>query len=125
MTQLFRFRGHCETESSSHPEPMTQVWSEVVKRLPISKKHTDEYILTVDTAVPIGFGGIVNAAVVMLQVQGGKVTVTITSADGTSQNVPADALFILISATTPVTAISVTRSSGIPTNVNVLLAEAA
>ena len=125
MTQLFSLHGHCETRSPAHPEPLARLWAELHAEVVIDLKHSDEYNLTVDTAVPIAFGGILNANVVMVQPQGGTVTLAITSADGTSQEVPVDTLLIIISKTVPVTAISATRAAGVTTQLNVFLAEAA
>ena len=125
MNQLFSLHGHCETRSSCHPEPLAKLWAELHAELVIALKHSDEYSLTVDSPVPINFGGIANANVVMLQPQGGSVTVAITSADGTSQEVPVDTLLIIISKSVPVTAISATRATGVTTQLNVFLAESA
>ena len=125
MTQLFSLHGHCETKSACHPEPLAKLWAELHAHLPIALKHSDEYSLTVDTPVPINFGGLANAHVVMLQAQGGSVVVAITTGAGTPQEVTIDTLLIIISKTVPVTAISATRAAGVTTQLNVFLAEAA
>lgn len=125
MTQLFSLHGHCETRSAVRPEPLAKLWAELHAELVIALKHSDEYDLEVDTPVSIGFGGISNANVLMLQPQGGPVTVELTTGLGSPQTVVIDTLFILITKTAPVNAISATRATGTPTQLNVFLAQAA
>ena len=87
-------------------------------------KNYDEVDLSVDTPVSVSFGGVVNASVVVIStVNGAKVTARITSADGTTQSIPIDDTFILISRSVPVTAIDLTRLPATATKVKVFLGE--
>lgn len=89
----------------------------------LSKKNgQDNYILTVDTPVAVAFGGCSNAHVVTI-FSDRKVTVRLTSADGVLQSVPCDGLMILISKSTPFTAIDLTRVLAQETRVEVFIGE--
>lgn len=83
--------------------------------------------LNTDSPVAVPFGSVVNAGVVLMGVTngGGKVDAIVTSADGTSQKVPFDALFAAINQTVPITAISLQRTPATATLVNVFLGEIA
>lgn len=72
------------------------------------KNGQDDYLLDVDTPVPVAFGGVTNANVVVIFADR-KVRVRLTSADGALQSVPVDGMVILISKTVPFTAIDLTR----------------
>ncbi len=92
----------------------------------LSVKNYDELNLAVDTAVSVNFGGVTNAAVVLIAVQNGlKVTARITSADGTLQAIPVDDTLILICRSVPVTAITLTRLAATATTVRVFLGQQA
>ncbi len=82
-----------------------------------------EYELTADAAQAVSFGGLTQANVVMIKTVGGKVTATLSSADGASQDVPVDSYLLIISSSVPYTALSVTRAAGVTTTAKILLAE--
>lgn len=90
----------------------------------LSVKNYDELNLAVDTAVAVNFGGVTNAAVVIIAVQNNeKVTARITSADGTLQAIPVDDTLILLCRTVPVTAITLTRVASTATAVRIFLGQ--
>ena len=90
----------------------------------LAVKHYDEPTLTVDTPVPVDFGSVTNAAVIVISVANGlKVVAQITSADGVDQAVPVDDTLILFSRTVPVTAINLTRVPATATKVKIFLGE--
>lgn len=90
----------------------------------LATKNYEEVGLSVDTPVAVSFGGVTNASVVIIStVNGAKVTVRITSADGATQSIPIDDTLILISRSVPVTAIDLTRVPATDTNVKVFLGE--
>lgn len=93
--------------------------------LTIKAKVLGEKILTVDTPVVVDFGTLAAAHVVLLKAVGGKVKARLTSADGATQAVPFDTYFILMSDSVPITAIDLTRLTGIETTVRVFLGEKA
>jgi len=90
----------------------------------LAVKNYDEVNLTVDTPVPVVFGGVTNASVVIISpTNGAKVTARITSADGVEQSIPVDDVLILISRSVPITAIDLTRVPATDTKVKVFLGE--
>ena len=110
MADSFQISGEFSTRpllgvASAIPSVIAPL-NEVVQ---VTKKHLDDQTLTVDTPVPLSFGGLTEAHVVIVKVIGGKVTARFTSADGATQAVPVDTLFVLISLQEPITAIDFTR----------------
>jgi hypothetical protein len=90
----------------------------------LAVKNYDEPTLLVDTPVPVDFGAVTNAAVVMISVSNGlKVIAQITSADGVDQAIPVDDTFILLCRSVPVTAINLTRMPATATKVKIFLGE--
>lgn len=92
--------------------------------LQLGKKKFDTIVLDVDTPVPVAFGGLSQAHVVILKaVGGGSVIARLTSADGALQIVPFDTYMILMSMGKPYTAIDLTRTPTDETEVRVFLGE--
>jgi hypothetical protein len=92
--------------------------------VPILYKTTSVYELLVDTPVPVAFGGVTNAHVVVLKAVGGKVKATCSTADGAAQVVPVDSiLFWEPGLNAPVTSMTLTRLPGTDTFVHVFLAQ--
>ena len=95
-----------------------------LEELTLATKNYDEPDLLVDTPVPVQFGGVTNASVVIIStVNGARITALITSADGVSQAIPVDDTLILICRSAPVTAIDLTRLPATATKVKVFLGE--
>jgi hypothetical protein len=65
---------------------------------------------TNESLMPVGIAA---ASFVYLRVYGGAVTLRITSALGTTQVVPCDEVFFLVSTTSPITAITVSGTAQI------------
>ena len=82
------------------------------------------YTLAADAPQSVSFGGLSNASAVILK-STGKVTVKITSADGTSQAVPVDSYLALLCQSVPVTAIDLVRVPGVSVTVKVFLGQTA
>ena len=88
------------------------------------KKKFDTIVLDVDTPVPISFGGLSQANIVILKSVGGSsVRARFTSADGTLQSIPFDTYHFTMSMLKPFTAIDLTRTPATPTEVLVFLGE--
>lgn len=89
--------------------------------------RVDSIELSSSSPVMVNFGGLSGAHVVIIRAFGAHVKATITSADGTAQNVPVDPFYAEISASVPVTALTLTRdsSSTVTTTVKLLLGEKA
>lgn len=65
-----------------------------------------------DNPKTVNFGGLAGAHVIVIRSNGGKVRARLTSADGATQAVPVDAIFIVMSTTVPFTALDLTRVAG-------------
>lgn len=125
MTELLSLHGHIETRSHQHVTPFPAVWTELIARMPIAAKTSDQFTLSTDAPQSVPLGGLTGADVVVLQLVSGSLSASLTSANGSAQIVPVSSLLLLITKGTPVTALSLTRSPGVPTQVHVLLAQAA
>jgi len=91
--------------------------------LALSEYKLATYTLGADAPVDVDFGGLTAAGVVVIKVTGGKVRVRLTSADGATQAVPVDSLFVLVNRGTEVSAIDLTRTPSTSTRVQVFLGE--
>jgi hypothetical protein len=78
--------------------------------------------LSGDAPVSVNFGSLTAAHVVILQTTG-KVRARLTTSDGATQSVPVDPIFVLVSEGVPVTAIDLTRVSGVETIVSVFIGQ--
>jgi hypothetical protein len=90
----------------------------------LARKLTQRLDLTVDTPVTISFGGLTKAHVIIIRADA-KVKLRLTSADGSTQAVPVEPLFIAMSQTVQFTALDITRVAGQATSVEVFLGECA
>lgn len=89
----------------------------------LKSKAADVANLASDDPYPVPFAGVVNANLVYMRAVGGKVVASVTSADGVEQTIPIDPLLCLISSSSPITAISLTREAGQDTSVSYILGE--
>jgi hypothetical protein len=99
------------------PTPINEV-------VTLDEKNLDQYTLTADAAQAVSFGGVTNAHVVIVSADR-PITVRLTSAAGAVQAIPVDDQIVIISRTSPFTAITLTRTPATLTNVNVFLGEKA
>lgn len=84
-----------------------------------------EYTLSADAIQAVSLGGLAGVNVLVVKATGGKVKLTLTSADGATQAIPVDGLAVVLSRSVPYTAIALTRVSGTLTTVKVTLGEQA
>jgi len=127
MGDSFSLQGSYTVAPLSPPSSADfDVLAQIDEKLTLDGKQAGSLDLTVDTPVVVPFGGVANAHVVILKTTvGTKVKATITTSDGAAQVIPFESLLILLNFTTPVTAISLTRSPAVLSTVKVLLAEKA
>lgn len=85
------------------------------------KEGPADYLLDADPAVPIDFGGVTNAHVVMI-FSDQKIKVRYTSAEGSTQSLPGE-VHMLISKTVPFTAIDIQRVVGQETRCSVFIGQ--
>lgn len=123
-TYTYRLTGSFETAPAVTPASGCLSGSTPFDEVVILQREKyDEYDLTVDSPVTINFGGLTEAHVVFIK-SDYKVTVRITSADGSTQSIPVEGFFkLLTKGDTPITAIDLTRVAGQVTNVKVFLGE--
>jgi hypothetical protein len=117
--------GYTTTPLDGVPSLAPNVDAPIDESMVITKKTESDIDLNVDTPVPVAFGGVVNASIVILKTVGGKIKARLTSADGTTQSIPVDSTFILISRSVPFTAIDLTRVPATPCQVRVYVGEVA
>jgi len=126
MADGFKLTGGYTVTPLGNPLSFAQNVEAVIdESVTLEAKQLSEQRLTVDTPVPVDFGGVVNANVVVMKAIGGKVTARFTSADGATQSVPFDTYLILMSDAVPITAIDLTRVAGTDTTVRVFLGDKA
>lgn len=88
----------------------------------VTRKAVIPVTLGSDAPEAVAMGDIANARVIIVHTSG-KVKVAVTSADGAAQAFPVDALLVLMCASVPITAITLTRVAGISTDVQIVLVE--
>lgn len=126
MTDSFKLLGSYETTPLGQPLSFApNIIAQINESRTLKSSHPDTITLDTDSPVPVAFGGVTNAHIVILKAIGGKVRAAITSADGTAQLVPFDTYWILMSESVPVTAITLTRVPGQLTTVRIFIGEKA
>lgn len=124
MADAFCLSGELRsTPQSGNPSGDPTIDAVIFESAMLGQKAVLSYKLLADGALPVPFGSVTNARVIMVKVTGGKVTATLTSTDGTTQAIPVDSLFLLFCASVPVTALALTRQPGQTTDVRVFLGE--
>jgi hypothetical protein len=93
--------------------------------LSLGKKSVQDLDLTVDSPVSVAFGNLSSAHIVILKAIEGKVTAKFTSTDGAAQAIPFDTYLILMSMSAPITALTLTRTPALNTQVRVFLGQQA
>ncbi len=107
------------------PSGQTGLETPLCEFLSLVQSFQSNYSLASDPAVTVNFGGLASAAFWFVKVTGGKVDVTITSADGSAQVIPVDSVQLGISRSTPVLAMTLQRTAGVTSQVNVILGQSA
>lgn len=126
MSDSFKLLGSYEVTPQGNPLSFApNIAANISEGKTLAAKEISELNLADDSPLAVPFGGVVNANIVILKAIGGKVTAALTSTDGSSQHVPFDTYFILMSDSVPITALTLTRVAGTPTTVRVFLAEEA
>ena len=87
------------------------------EKVSLDKCLTGNLTLSTDNATSISLGSLTGVNWLSIRALGAKVRVRITSSDGTSQAIPVDPTLILRSDSVDITAIDVTRTASIETEV--------
>lgn len=89
----------------------------------LSAYMVQSLVLDTDSPMSVPFGGVASVNFLSVKAIDEKVRVRLTSADGSSQSVPVDGLLVVQTDSVPITAIDVTRVTGIQTTVEVILGQ--
>lgn len=101
-----------------------EVLSQIEEKLVLSSKVAAGIDLAADGPQSIVITPLTEVNVLVLKVTSGmKVDAAISSVDGSLQVIPVDGLLFLITQDTPITAIALTRTPGVDTNVRVFLGQ--
>lgn len=128
MSDFLRLTGDAATQPSTGVpsfDPQV-VFTHLDETIELKRKLEVEYDLTADPAQDVTLGGLAAVNILLIKVaEGASVKVGITWSGGTLQVLPVDSLLQLISLTEEITAIQLTRTSGIDTTVKLFLGELA
>jgi hypothetical protein len=129
MAESFAFKldGSYQVTPLGNPASFAQtLTAPISEALTINQKQETNLDLTSDvTPLPVPFGGVTNANLVVLKAVGGKARARLTSADGSQQAIPFDTYLILMNDKVPITAIDLLRDLGVAVTVRVFLGQKA
>lgn len=123
MSALFQLSGSYSVTPVDGSDAAPEVGRTFDERVSLTRQAVGTYDLSGDAAVVVDLGGLTQVNVLIVKAVGGKVTVRLTSADGTTQSVPVDSFLALVDRTVPITAIDLTRTPSNSTRVQVFLGE--
>lgn len=89
----------------------------------LATEVASQVTLTSDDPVSLSLGGLSAVNALIIKAVGGKIRVQISSSDGVQQSVPVDSFLALVSASTNITAITVTRTPAVATVVKYFLGQ--
>ena len=125
MTDFFKLHGDFQTIPVSAARGVDpQVASPIDERFAVSQKAISDVQLTDDAPVDVDMSNLAEASVVIIK-SDHKVRARLTSTDGSQQAVPVDGLLILVCRAVGVSAIDLTRLTGVDTNCKIFLAKKA
>lgn len=131
MIYTFTLRGRLSVElpsSASTTSDQIIYKADVLEQQLLANRLDTVITLAADGPIAVAFESLVSASMVLLRVvtpNAGKVLAALTHLDGTTQVVPLDPLFLLLSGASPITAITLARTPTVLTSVEVLLGELA
>ena len=126
MADVFELSGTYGTSTGGVAvSAVPEVSAPISEKLSLIRKAISRITLSTDVAVAIDLSGLTQINVLIIKTIGGKVMARITSADGSTQAVPVDSFFAIISSSVPITAVDLTRVVGTSTTVEVFLGEKA
>lgn len=110
-------------ESVGDYQGQSQITNSIKESMTIDQYQSTVYQLTSDSAQTVALGSLSAVNAIQIRVVGNKVRLRLTSSDGTSQAIPVDGFFCLITDSVNITAIDLTRTSGSDTTVYVTICE--
>lgn len=113
MADVFTIAGsYSATPAYGNPSADPIITAAIDEKLMLGTELFSQVTLTTDAPVALPFGGLTEASALVLKCVGGRIIVSLTSAEGSDQIVPVDSFLAMISASVPFTAISVARAPG-------------
>jgi len=106
---------------SGHPQTLVTL----AELLYTDKVLSQNLTLSTDNPTMLSLGPLSGVNFLCIRADGGKIRVAITSSDGSSQAIPVDSFLILRCDSVDITAIDITRTTGIDTDVYAVLGEKA
>ncbi len=126
MAETLSFTGSiCINPAVGFPSGQTGLETPICQQMALVGTFQNNYTLSSDSPVTVTFGGLASAAFWFVQVLGGEVNVTVTSGAGAAQVIPVDSTQLGFSRSVPLTAMTLTRTPGTSSIVNVILGQAA
>jgi hypothetical protein len=132
VTFAFQLAGTLSASPQGAAPSTLDATAELAESLTLGARLLTEVHLTADTPVTVPLAALASAAVLMLRATpatagaAARVLAALSSADsGAGQIVAVDPFLLLMSAHSPVTALSLTRTAGVDTTVEVFLGEKA
>lgn len=123
MSETFRQEGSAVITPQYGSVPgASKTDADLSETVALTRSLETTYRLSSDSPQAVALGALTNVNVLLLRATG-KVRVRITSADGSTQSIPCDPRVEIISLSVPITAIDLTRVTGVRTDVAVLLGE--
>jgi hypothetical protein len=110
---------------SGSPSADPQITAPINEGMVLANEVVSQLTLSVDGPVNLPLCGLDAANLLVLKCVGGKITVRLTSADGSAQAFPVDSFLALTSASTDITAITVERIPATSTVVKYFLGQKA
>lgn len=119
MQQTFKFQGSVTAGPPvGNPSGQPAVLTSFDETVAMEQTYSVNFQLTADAAYAVSLGPLASGFNhITIQVVGGKVKAAFTSSDGTAQAIPVDPSLILRSDSVDITALTLTRTANIDTDV--------
>lgn len=126
MADLFSLQGsYTAAPAGGSPSADPMITAPINENMTLGTETASQITLNVDGPVSLPFGGLSVVNALVIKCVGGKITVRITSSDGSTQAIPVDSFLALTSSTVDITAIEVERVPATQTIVKYFLGEKA
>ena len=126
MASLFSLQGsYTANPSSGSPSAAPQITAPINEGMTLANEIVSQITLSVDGPVNLPLCGLDAVNLMVLKCVGGKITVRLTSTDGSAQAFPVDSFLALTSASTDITAIELVRTPATSTVVKYFLGQKA
>lgn len=128
MADTFILQGSYSTVPLvGNPSGFPALESPINEKIQLQAKAIQQYLLTSDSPVTVDLPamGVDEVTVLVVKVLGGKVLLTITTADGAAQDVPVDSFLVWTCSTVPITALVLTRAPATEVQVQLFMGQEA